>query len=54
MHICDIIRNKENGNIEIVTDALKIYVSRKDKDLQLLMKYAKILKIEKKVREYMD
>jgi len=52
--ICDIIRNKENENIEIVTDALKMYVARKDKDLQLLMKYAKILKIEKKVREYME
>jgi len=47
--ICDIIRNKENENIEIVTDALKMYVSRKDKDLQLLIKYAKILKIEKKL-----
>lgn len=52
--ICDIIRNKENENIEIVTDALKMYVSRRDKDLQLLMKYAAVLKIEKKVREYME
>lgn len=52
--ICDIIRNKENENIEVVTDALKMYVSRRDKDLQLLMKYATVLKIEKKVREYME
>lgn len=28
--ICDIIRNKENENIEIVTDELKMYVFRKD------------------------
>lgn len=52
--VCDMIRNKKNEDIQIFTNALKIYADRQDKNIHLLMEYAKLLKVEKKVREYME
>ncbi len=52
--ICDIIKSKNKMDIEVFSNALKKYANSKNKDLNKLMKYAKILKIEKKVREYME
>lgn len=52
--ICDIIKNKKNMDIEIFTKALQRYSKLNSKDLSKLMFYAKKLKIEKKVREYME
>lgn len=52
--ICDIIKDKKNMDKEIYSKALKWYVERKDKDLLKLVKYSKILKIEKEVVEIMQ
>ena len=52
--ICDIVRSKSRMDMQIFTEALKRYSKRKDKDLSILMKYAKTFKIEKKMREYME
>ncbi len=52
--ICDIIKNKNKMDIEVFTKALKEYSRLKNKDLNKLMKYAKRLNVEKKVREYME
>ena len=52
--ICDIIKNKNKMDIEIFVKALKEYSRLKNKDLYKLMRYAKKLNVEKKVREYME
>ena len=52
--ICDIIKNKNKMDIEIFTKALQRYSRSKEKDLNKLMRYAKKLKVDKKVREYME
>lgn len=52
--ICDIIKNKNKMDVEIFTKALKSYSKLKSKDLNKLMRYAKLLKVDKKVREYME
>ena len=52
--ICDIIKNKNKIDSEIFTKALNRYSKSKSKDLNKLMRYAKILKIDKKVRMYME
>ena len=52
--ICDIIKNKNKIDGEIFSKALKEYARSKDKNLSKLTKYAKIMKIEKKVSEYME
>lgn len=52
--ICDVVRCKNRMDIQIFTDALKRYPRRKDKNLSTLMRYAQKLKIEQKMREYME
>ena len=52
--ICDIIKDKKNMDIEIFTNALKMYAENPQKDLNKLMRYAVKLKIEQKVRNYME
>jgi len=52
--ICDIIKNRNKIDSQIVISALKEYAKRKDKNLILLFKYAKILKVDKVLREYME
>ncbi|MUV37129.1 hypothetical protein JNUCC1_00935 [Lentibacillus sp. JNUCC-1] len=52
--ICDIIRNRNNMDIAILNDALKRYLVRKDKNISLLMKYAKALRVQKILRNYME
>ena len=52
--ICDIVKNSKNMDQQILMDALKRYAHQKDKDLSKLMQYAKVLKTEKKVRQYLE
>lgn len=52
--ICDIIKNKNKMDIEVFTKALQRYSKLKNKDLNKLMRYAKKLNVDKKVREYME
>lgn len=52
--ICDIVKNRNNMDMEIFSKAIKNYIKSSDKDLNKLMKYAKELKIEKKMKEYME
>ena len=52
--ICDIIKNKNKMDGEIFSKALRDYARSKNKNLSKLTKYAKIMKIEKKVSEYME
>lgn len=50
--ICDVIKNKNKIDIQVFQNALKEYCKMKDKNLHNLMIYAKKLKIEEKVRNY--
>jgi predicted transcriptional regulator of viral defense system len=52
--ICDCIRSRSRMDIAIVTDAIKCYAKRKDKNLHLLMEYAKSFRITKPLRSYME
>lgn len=52
--ICDIIKYKSKIDIEIYSNALKNYVKSKNKNITKLMKYAKDMKIEKRVRDIME
>jgi len=52
--ICDILRDRNNQDAAVVSDALKRYVRRSDKDLNQLMKYAGTFKIEKVLRNYLE
>jgi predicted transcriptional regulator of viral defense system len=52
--ICDILRDRSQIDISIITDALKRYVKRRDKNLNLLMEYAELFKVTKVLRNYLE
>jgi len=52
--ICDIVRNRNNTEIQTFQNALKQYVKRKDKKLRLLMQYAQNFRVDKILRQYME
>jgi len=52
--ICDLFRVRRKIEIQELQAAVKEYVRRKDKNLPLLMRYAKAFSIEKFVRQYLE
>jgi len=52
--ICDIIKYKKYMDIQVFTYALKEYVKNKNKNINKLMDYAKKLRVEDKVRNYIE
>lgn len=52
--VCDFIKNREKIDIESFIKCINCYKKRKDKDVNKLMDYAKVMKIEKKVKELME
>jgi len=52
--ICDCIRSRNKMDIAIVTDAVKRYVKRSDKNLNVLMEMAEKFRVTKPLRSYME
>jgi predicted transcriptional regulator of viral defense system len=52
--ICDCIRSRNKMDIAIVTDAMKRYAKRNDKNLNILMETAEIFRVAKPLRSYME
>jgi predicted transcriptional regulator of viral defense system len=52
--ICDIVRNRKNIEIQTFTDALKMYVRRKEKNLPQLMRYAQEFRVQSILRKYLE
>lgn len=52
--ICDILRSRNRIDIQILNDALKRVVNKKQLDYVLLMEYARKLDVEKKLNIYME
>jgi hypothetical protein len=52
--ICDVIRSRNRMDVQIVNDAMKRYVKLKSNDYSLLYAYAKELKVESVLRDYLE
>jgi predicted transcriptional regulator of viral defense system len=52
--ICDIFRNKNRMDIQIVVQAIQRYVKRKDADVTKLNQYAKQLHVEKPINQALE
>ncbi|TCT15987.1 putative AbiEi antitoxin of type IV toxin-antitoxin system [Natranaerovirga pectinivora] len=52
--ICDIVRSRSRVDIQILNEALKRFVKLKRVDYSLLMDYAKSLKIETVLKNYLE
>ena len=52
--LCDVLRPQNHTDIQIVTDALKRYVSRKREEHPMLPEYALRLRVEERLRGYLE
>ena len=52
--ICDIIRSRSTIEAQLLQDAMKQYVRRRDKNLHQLMEYAKLFHVDRIIRQYME
>ena len=52
--LCDVLRTRNRVDVGIVTDAFKRYAALKERNIPLLSQYAKMLKVEEKLRSYLE
>lgn len=52
--ICDLVRNRSSFEIQDFQTAIKNYTRRTDRDLNRLMSYAPLFRVEKLIRQYME
>ena len=52
--ICDLLRSRRNIEIQDFQAAIKGYVRMKEKNIPLLMRYAKLFSVEKQIRQYLE
>ncbi len=52
--LCDIVRGQKVVDIQLVTPAMQAYARKSDRDPAKLMRYAKALGVEKKIRTYLE
>jgi predicted transcriptional regulator of viral defense system len=52
--VCDIVRSRSTVGTQILGEALKRYVKRKDRNLHLLMEYAAMFRVDRIVRNYLE
>ena len=52
--ICDIVRSRSSIEIQTFQSALSQFVRKKDRNLPLLMEYAKTFRIEKILKQYLE
>ena len=51
--LCDVVRGK-GDDIQVIQYAMKKYAASRQRDINKLMKYAKQLRVEPKIRQYME
>jgi hypothetical protein len=52
--LCDILRGHSNTDIQIVSEAFKRYAKSTNKNIPILSEYAKIFRVEKRLRTYLE
>ena len=52
--VCDLVRSRNSIEAQDFSSVLKSYVSRKDKNLNKLMEYAGLFRVNKIIRNYME
>lgn len=52
--LCDILRPHSRVDIQVMTQAFKRYTAGYDKNIPILSEYAKTLKVEARLRTYLE
>lgn len=52
--LCDILKGRSGTEIQIISDAFKRYARHERRNIPLLSQYAKLMRVEKKLRPYLE
>ena len=52
--LCDLLQKRSNTDLQVLTHAIKQYTVQAKKDIPLLSEYAKLFKVEKRLRPYLE
>jgi predicted transcriptional regulator of viral defense system len=52
--LCDIIKSRHKGDIQVINQAMKTYAASKNKDVAKLILYAEKLRVKPKILTYME
>jgi predicted transcriptional regulator of viral defense system len=52
--ICDVLRSRNRIDVQQINEALKRYVTKKERNIDLLYSYARRFRVQKIVREYIE
>ena len=52
--VCDAVKFRNKVGKDILNEVLNEYLKRKDRNLEKLIQYAKLLRVEKALKDYLD
>ena len=52
--LCDLLRSQRTVDYQELTNAFRVYVKRRDRDVPLLMRYGETFRVTKKLKSYME
>ena len=52
--ICDLVRSRSNIEIQCFQTAIREYIRLKEKNIPLLIRYARYFSVEKRIRQYLE
>ncbi|MDD4041856.1 MAG: type IV toxin-antitoxin system AbiEi family antitoxin domain-containing protein [Mesotoga sp.] len=52
--LCDTLKGRSNTDIQIISEAFKRYTKLPSRDIPMISKYAKLMRVEKKLRAYLE
>lgn len=52
--LCDMLRGRQDVDVQLVNPAMQRYIRSGSKDIQKLLEYASALRVEKKIRHYLE
>lgn len=52
--VCDAIKYRNKVGIDVCSEVIKEYLKRKDRNLMLLMQYARIMRVETTLKKYLE
>ncbi|PZC52407.1 MULTISPECIES: type IV toxin-antitoxin system AbiEi family antitoxin domain-containing protein [unclassified Mesotoga] len=52
--LCDTLKGRSHTDIQIISEAFKRYAKLPNRDIPLISKYAKLMRVEKKLRAYFE
>jgi len=52
--LCDTLKGRSHTDIQIISEAFKRYTKLPNRDIPLISEYAKLMRVEKKLRAYLE